>query len=435
MTHSPLWTLTARWIFPVDGPPLEGGTVSIAGPHIVAVEPAGVRTPDLNLGNTAVIPGLVNCHTHLDLTGLRGQCPPTSDFTGWLRSVIQYRRGLSIREATAEGSAEPETPTRGRPSKAAIERVGRDIVTGLTESLRAGVTLMGDISAQGLSWYVLASFPKGRFVVFYEVLGLPLDRAEKARDEVRAWLKSRPATPTMRLSVSPHAPYSVRPFLFDAAADLTRSLNVPLATHVAETREELELLATHSGPFVDFLKELGVWDQDGLATGTVEIVRRCLRAGRALLVHGNYLPADAPVPPWATIVYCPRTHAAFGHAPHPFREFLARNVRVALGTDSLASNPNLDLLAEAQFLHELYPDFPGSTLLRMATLSGAEALGWETETGSLTPGKSADLVAVPLPDREVADPHDLLWAASQAPRGVLWQGQWLHRLDGTGGAY
>jgi cytosine/adenosine deaminase-related metal-dependent hydrolase len=398
----PLRTLTARWVFPVDGPPLEGGTVGFAGPHIVAVDPAGVRTPDWNLGNAAVIPGLVNCHTHLDLTGLRGQCPPTPDFTAWLRSVIRHRRAAS----------EDET-------RAAVR-------TGLAESLAAGVTLLGDVTARGASLPILAA-GAGRSVVFHEVLGLPLDRAEKARDEVRSWLTNTPATPTCRPSVSPHAPYSVRPFLFDAAADLARSLNVPLATHVAETREELELLATHSGPFVDFLTELGVWDPDGLAGSTVEIVRRCLRAARALLVHANYLPADAPVPPWATIIYCPRTHAAFGHAAHPFRGFLARNVRVALGTDGLASNPDLDLLAEAQFLHSSFPDFPGATLLRMATLSGAEALGWDDETGSLTPGKSADLVVVPLSERDAVDPHELLWTAPPAPRGVLWRGEWLHR--------
>ena len=118
-----------------------------------------------------------------------------------------------------------------------------------------------------------------------------------------------------------------------------------------------------------------------------------------------------------SIVYCPRTHAAFGHPPHPFREFLARGVRVCLGTDSLASNPDLDILAEARFVHRRYPDFPGDALLRMVTLSGAEALGWADEAGSLEPGKSADFVAVPLPDRDAADPHELLFAAHRASGG------------------
>src|SRR5205814_8406147 len=117
-------------------------------------------------------------------------------------------------------------------------------------------------------------------------------------------------------------------------------------------------------------------------------------------------------PPPSTLVYCPRTTAAFGHPPHPFREFLQRGVRVALGTDSLASNPDLDLLAEMRFVHQRHPDFPGDALLRMGTLSGAEALGWADETGSLTPGKSADLVVVPLPDID-GDPYQLLFESPQ----------------------
>src|SRR5207247_1775571 len=124
-----------------------------------------------------------------------------------------------------------------------------------------------------------------------------------------------------------------------------------------------------------------------------------------------------------TIVYCPRTHAAFGHLPHPFRDFLQRGVRVALGTDSLASNPDLSILSEMRFIHERYPDFPGDTLLRMGTLSGAEALGWADETGSLTPGKSADLVVVPLANKE-GDPYRLLFHSETKVARTLFRGHW-----------
>ena len=146
-----------------------------------------------------------------------------------------------------------------------------------------------------------------------------------------------------------------------------------------------------------FLQELGVWAPDGLAEDADHVLRMFNGLSPALFVHCNYLRTDAPVPSNGSIVYCPRTHAAFGHPPHPFRDFLKRGVRVALGTDSLASNPDLDLFAEARFLHQLYPDLAGATLLRMATLSGAEALGWDDETGSLDAGKSADLVVLAIP--------------------------------------
>jgi cytosine/adenosine deaminase-related metal-dependent hydrolase len=125
------------------------------------------------------------------------------------------------------------------------------------------------------------------------------------------------------------------------------------------------------------------------------------------------------------VVYCPRTHAAFGHAPHPFRELLARGVRVALGTDSLASNPDLDVLAEARFLHARYPNVPGHVLLHLATLAGAEALGRQDEAGSLTAGKSADLVVVPLAAEEPADPHELVLDSSRPVAAVLFRGEWV----------
>src|SRR5438552_3454333 len=151
------WTLTARWIFPVELPPLERGTVTIAGERIVSVDAHGKRTADVDLGNAAVLPGLVNAHTHLDLTGLRGKVPPAQDFTQWLRRVIGHRLSRTL------------------------EQVEEDIQQGLEESAAYGTTLLGDISARGASWLVLATSPyRGRAVVFYELLGLPKARAHQA---------------------------------------------------------------------------------------------------------------------------------------------------------------------------------------------------------------------------------------------------------------
>jgi cytosine/adenosine deaminase-related metal-dependent hydrolase len=389
------WTLTARWVFPADGPPLERGVVAVAGDKIAAVEPHGTLTADVDLGDAAVLPGLVNAHIHLDLSDMRGLTPPSPDFTGWLRQVIEHRRGR------------------------APLQVWMDVVTGLTECLKFGTTLLGDVSGDGGSWDVLADAPT-RAVVFREFLGLPKDRASGAWERLDRWLASRTATPTCRPGVSPHAPYSVRSSLFFAAS---RS-GAPVAVHLAETAAEQELLVLRRGPFVSFLRDLGVWAPDGLAEDADHVLRLLNGLSPTLLVHGNYLHPAATIPANASLVYCPRTHAAFGHPPHPFRDFLARGVRVALGTDGLASNPDLDLLAEARFLHREYPDVSGAGLLRMATLSGAEALGWADETGSLTPGKSADLVVLPLPPREDADPHRLVLASDLPVKCVLFRGRW-----------
>jgi cytosine/adenosine deaminase-related metal-dependent hydrolase len=406
MNVSDSLTLQARYLFPVDGkkPWLEKGCLTIQEDRIVAVEPPGTRQADLDLGNVALLPGFVNAHTHLDLSGMRGLCPPSADFTGWLRGVTGYRQQRTL------------------------EQVQEDMRAGLAECQRYGTTLVGDIASQGLSWPQLAEAPLWA-VVFLELLGLSQERAKQAYQQARTWLETRKATTTCRPGLSPHAPYSVRAELFSQVSQLlrqhkTHGQEVPVAIHLAETEEELELLSSKSGPFVDFLVERGVWDPQGLVASPEEILRLFAPLPGALFIHGNYL--DPAKVQGGTVVYCPRTHAAFGHRPHPVREFLARGARVALGTDSLASNPDLSVLAEARFLWHKHPDLPGETLLRMATLHGAEALGWDRITGSLAPGKSADLVILPLPNEEKDDPHELIFDSAQEVARLMWRGQWIN---------
>ncbi len=397
------WTAKARWVFPVEQPPLQQGTLTVRGDRIEAVEPAGRRSADFNLGNVAVLPGLVNAHAHLDLSGLRGQVPPTPDFTDWLRAVIRHRRGQSP------------------------DQVRQAIQAGLAESLAAGTTLVGDISALGASWDLLADAPL-RAVVFYELLGLPRERARQAWRDFSTWLAAHPATATCRPGVSPHAPYSVRAALFRLAGCLARRGGVPVATHLAETEAERALLRQGQGPFRAFLEALGVWDRPGLVRDFDEVLQIHRPGAPVLFIHGNFLDVRDDVPPGGTFVYCPRTHAAFGHPPHPLVRSRSSgsgpHVRIALGTDSLASNPDLDVLKEVRFLSTCAPDIEGPELLRMATLAGAEALGWEQVTGSLRPGKSADLVVIPLPDEDAADPHRLLLESSFPVRRVLFRGRW-----------
>ncbi|HEY7425987.1 MAG TPA: amidohydrolase family protein, partial [Gemmataceae bacterium] len=368
------------------------------------VEPHNSRRVDMDLGDVAVLPGLVNAHTHLDLTGLRGQCPPSADFTGWLRQVITHRRNV------------------------APEQVEADVRAGLAESLRHGTTLLGDITAEGNSWPTLTDAPL-RSVVFYELIGLTQDRANLALEAALDWLTVDPTTRNCRPGLSPHAPYSVRAMLFAQTALLAHKMSCPLAVHLAESLAELELLRHRRGSFVEFLKDLGIWNPDDLATSPEEVMNLCGQSIPTLLVHGNYLSPSTHIPDSCTLIYCPRTHAAFGHPPHPFREFLSCGVRVALGTDSLASNPDLSVLEEVRYLHQHCPDVPGHVLLDMATLSGAEALGWADETGSLEAGKSADLVVVSLAPSGKGDPYERLLASDLPVRRVLYRGRWTDPLS------
>ena len=387
-------TVTARWLFPVAGPPLEGGHLTFVGERITAVEPLGRRAADIDFGNAAILPGLVNAHTHLDLTGMRGLAPPSPDFIAWLRQVIAHRRARTPDEVVA------------------------DVRVGLAECLASGTTLVGDISADGGSWSMLADTPL-RAVVFRELIGLPKDRAERAWQSAQRWLGACPPRPNCRPGLSPHAPYSARVSLIKAVA----SSGLPVAVHLAESLAERELLEEHAGPFVPFLQEFGAWDPVGLANSPEHVLRLAASDAPTLFIHGNYLAASAAVPTTASVVYCPRTHAAFGHSPHSFHDMRGRNIRVALGTDSLASSPDLSILSEMRFLHVEYPELRGELLLQLATLNGAEALGWADSCGSLEEGKSADFIVLPLPEREAVDPHELWLEVDREPAQVWIRGQ------------
>ena len=168
-----------------------------------------------------------------------------------------------------------------------------------------------------------------------------------------------------------------------------------------------------------------LWAPDGLAEDIGHVLRLLNGRSPTLLVHCNFLPPDDPIPANASVVYCPRTHAAFGHPQHPLREFQRRGVRVALGTDSLASNPDLSILSEMRFLASRHPDLPADLILRMGTLCGAEALGWGDQTGSLTPVKSADLVVLPLPAGAATDPYWLVLESDLQVSKVLYRGRWV----------
>lgn len=371
--------LTARWIFPVLGPPIERGIVIVDGETITAVLAAGTATADIDLGNAAILPGLVNAHTHLDLSDAADVCPPTPDFTRWLRGVIAHRRAQTDPAAA--------------------------VAAGIRESIRFGVTALGDISAQGASWDLLDAASLDA-VVYRELIGLSPERADAAVATAADWT-ARPASDRCQRGLSPHAPYTVGRRLLERV-DAPR-----VAVHLAETHEEIALLRRREGPFVDFLKELGVWHPDEL----VKDVDAFIKPGWTI-VHGNYLDPAGPLP--ASIVYCPRTHAAFGHIPYPLREFLDRGVTIALGTDSRASNPDLDILAEARLVFRQFPDVPGVEIVKMFTTSAAHILG--LPAGTLT--RTANLVVVPLPDRDDADPHRLLLDSDAPASRVMIRGEW-----------
>jgi aminodeoxyfutalosine deaminase len=406
-------TLTARYIFPVEGPPIAGGLLTIEGGRITRVGPANGQAADLDLGNVAIAPGFVNAHTHLELGPLPGRARDGENEVAWLRRVVDQRR------------------------KSSAEKLRAVVGGNLAASVAAGTTFLADTTTAGLSWDQVAEAPI-RGVVFAELIGLKRDRGLQTNDEAWNWLSTVgpevQVAACARPGLSPHAPYSTSGWLYHRAA----TSRMPLSTHLAEMPEELELLQTREGPLRTFLEELGAWDDDWEPIGDrpADYVRKGeLRNADWLIAHGTYFdpsefwqlrPEAAPGGHRVAVAFCPRTHARFGHAPHPFKAMLERGVVVCLGTDSLASSPSLSILDEIRFLHRQDDSLNGPLLLTMATLFGAWALRAETTTGSLKPGKSADLAVIALPDRDDEDPHTLLLDSDLGVVATAFEGDFVN---------
>ena len=409
---NPTRALKARYVFPVDAPPIEDGVVKLRGSTIVSVGRSTSADSVEDLGNVALLPGLVNAHTHLefsDLTAPLGE--PDMSLPDWIRAVIEYRT-LGVRNISAATQL------------------------GIQESVTAGTSAIGEISSSAVPTTAYTGSPIP-LTAFHEMIGLSAERGAVALQEAHEriamaaksvrWASS-PSTEDIPVldgleahrtdqphallthGLSPHAPYSIHSDVV-AACGVNQSMLV--AMHLAESREELELLSSGTGPFVELLQDLGAWDASAIARGTrpLDYLKLLAACDRSLVIHGNYLDDEeiaflAANRSRMTVVYCPRTHAYFGHPPYPLAKMLAAGVRISLGTDSRASNPDLSVLEEMRYVAKMHPDVSPEEILAMATTHGAEALG---TVGSLASGTQTPLISVPLPENQSSDPYELLF--------------------------
>ncbi len=406
--------IKARYVVPVTQPAIENGGVVIRDGIITEVGCANALhdSPAIDYGDAMIGPGFANAHTHLDLTHCNNLLPVSSGFVDWLRRLMAHK------------AKRPATEESIRSAAAA----------GLEASVRAGVTTLGDISATPAWTREVLSASGLRVVSFGEVIAIGARRC-LLDERLAAAADVRQATARMRIGVSPHAPYTVEPDAMRACGELARRMNQPLCIHLAETEAESQFTTSRAGPFVDYLRTLGVWD-DSIPTsgcGPIELAKRVgLLWSRTVIAHANYVDdADlgAIKESGASVVYCPRTHDTFRHAPHRFADMLAAGINVCIGTDSLASNPSLSILDELRFLRRAYPDFSVERVFEMGTLRGAGALGFSQTTGSLTPGKAADLVVIPLDASDAAAGWSGALDSETTPSVVYLDGR-VREIDG-----
>lgn len=400
----------AAWVLPVSGPPIRDGWVATHEGRIVGVgddrdRPQG---PEQDLGDVALMPGLVNAHTHLELSYLHGQVPAASSFVTWIRGVVGARRQ--------------------RPDPNASEILD-SVRAGIRESVAAGTALVGDISNTLVTFEPLAASDLGG-VVFHELLRFNTADPEGVVEQACRQIDALPLRTTLKASLAAHAPYSVSPLVFRAIRRaMDGRASVPFSVHLAESRDETEFIATAGGDWRQFLEDVGSWDP-AFETPGVSPVAYLDGLGflgpRLLAVHGVQMDRGdlaRLVARGTTLVTSPRSNQHTGAGVPPVASFFASGLRVAIGTDSLASTPDLNLFSEVAELRRLAPEVPAARLIRSATIEGAHALGFEASFGTIEVGKRSRLLAVAIP-AGVTDVEEYLVSGIE-PGQLTWVGDAL----------
>jgi len=413
--------LVAEHVFPVASPPITGGAVAVDRGRIVRVGPrtevaaaAGTGATVHDLGRSAILPGLVNAHTHLELSWMAGAELPRGDYSAWLGALLE---------------------ARGRVDRARAEDAA---VRAIASIVARGTVAVGDISNEG--WIApLAARSALHGVLFHEIYGHDAERGGAMVEEAAGLLDTLSRDPDVRaardrlvLALTPHAPHTTSVPLLRALAGRAAASREPLSIHVAESEAEAALLLDGSGPLAALFRERGFlppgWSSPGRSP--VEHLKRVGVLGPATLavhcVHLDQRDQASLQASRTTVVTCPRSNEALGVGTTPVPALLRAGIPVALGTDSLASAPDLDLFAEMASLRRIHPELAPAAVLRMATLNGARALGLDDRLGSIEAGKLADLIVVPL-DEPLRQPLETI--CDGTPRVHRLQDA-LHSLEG-----
>jgi len=393
--------VSADWILPIADVPIGRGAVTLEDGRIVSV---AVRdgSEDRALGRVAVLPGLVNAHTHLELSYLHHRIPPAPSFLEWVRPMLAAR---------AERAQTDEAAILGAARKA------------IQYARATGTALIGDVT-NTLAPVALLREARMPACVFHELLGFAGQNADAQVRSARAAIDAL-ASDDVRLSLAPHAPYSVAPALFGAIRrDLDEHDPAVSTVHLGESPEEVEFLLKGTGPWRSLLEQIGVWNADWQAPkcSPVDYLADIgFLTGSVLAIHGVQFEGtdlDRLRTLGITLVSCPRSNRYVGVGSPPLEAFYAMDVDVALGTDSLASVDDLNMFSELAEARRIAPKVPARALLRSATLTGATALGFGDAFGSIEPGKRAALIAVRVPDG-VTDVEEYL-VSGVDPDRVSW---------------
>ena len=427
----------ARWLLDGTGTIYDGGALIVdAEGRIERVGPAAQfddteNVKRIDLGNAAIIPGLINVHAHPELAAFRGLLDDLP-FHEWIPTLMRCKRG----------------------SQLTLDDYVVCAQWTCVESLRAGITTMGATEDSGAAVTALANAGM-RGVVYLETFGPAPDQAEQSLADLRAKVQryADHASDRIKLGVSPHAPYTVSDGLFALVAAYAKAESLPVATHAAEAETEDLLVREGMGAFAAGLRSRGI-DTSPRARSTIELLKKTgLLECAPLLIHAVRIDEDdihEIGAAGAKIAHCPVANARLGHGIAPIVEARAHGVLVGIGTDSVASNNRLDILEEARVAQiaqrarlQSAAALPAAELLGMCTIDNARILGLDARTGSLEPGKSADFCVVALDGANAVPAPEPLNTIFHAARGsdvaltvvegrILFDGTHVTTLDESG---
>ena len=374
--------IRARIVATMDGAPIENGAVAVSGNRIVDIGRFDdIKTRNagntVDLGEQVLLPGLINAHCHLDYTCLRGKIPPQKSFTDWVQAINAEKSELSPKNYIAS------------------------INDGFEEAKRFGTTAIANLTA--FPELISQVQPPIRTWWFAELIDIRAP--ERAKEFVDAAIESlgRARPPGAPWGLAPHALFTASKDLFRRCGEIAQREHILLTTHLAESREEMEMFRDASGPLYEFIKSIGRTMDDCGSKTPLELFLGA-PGGRALpqwiVAHLNELTESdfdllERLNSRFHIVHCPRSHNYFGHSPFAFERLRSLGFNVCLGTDSLASNQSLSLFDEMRAFQKNFPQVEPEEILQMVTVNPARALRYENALGQIRPGFGADLIAVP----------------------------------------
>jgi cytosine/adenosine deaminase-related metal-dependent hydrolase len=372
--------IAADWIFPVTFPPLRHHAIVFENGRIREIRPAVPSDPYVD--GACILPGLINTHTHLAYTTLRNLFDDQPFFL-WIRKLTTWKY-QSMTDADFAAATQE----------------------GIAENLQAGITTIADLSDSESSLQVLSRGPL-RGIFYWEIFGVEKEQAEKTWENLPGTYAKlqQYRTDRLRIGVSPHSCYTVRPELYANVAAWTLAEKIPVSFHVAESKLEEEFISSRKGPIAEFLKDRAADWKISESSSIRHLAKTGIFRTKPLVAHAVQaslsdlkILADAGV----AISHCPKSNAKFGHGIAPLSQMLDYGIRVGLGTDSAASNNRFDLFEEARFgllLQRVTQNFTLSEqkMLELMTIDGARALEMQDSIGSLEPGKFADFVIVSMP--------------------------------------